>query len=131
MVRDVAFVKCEKVHLKISPMKGMMRFGKKVKLCPRFIGPFEVLERVRDVAYRLALPHSLSGVYLIFYVSMLRKYHDDKSHVLDFSTVKLDENLTYEEELVAIVDRQVRKLRSKEILFLKVFWKGKPIEEAT
>ncbi|XP_070054524.1 uncharacterized protein [Nicotiana tomentosiformis] len=112
-------------------MKGIMRFVKKSKLSPRFIGPFEVLRRVRKVAYELALPPSLSGVHPIFHVSMLRRYHADKSHVLDYSTVQLDDILGYEEEPVAIIDRQVSQLRSKKISAVKVQWRGQPVEEVT
>ncbi|XP_070035013.1 uncharacterized protein [Nicotiana tomentosiformis] len=110
----------EKVLLKVSPMKGIMRFGKKGKLGPRFIGPFEVLRRVVEVAYELSFPPSLWGNYPVFHVSMLQKYHADKSHVLDYSTVQLDESLSYEEEPIAIVDMQVRQLRSKKISMVKV-----------
>ncbi|XP_070010001.1 uncharacterized protein [Nicotiana sylvestris] len=106
----------EWVLLRVSPMKGVMRFGKKGKLSPRFIGLFEIMNRVREVAYELALPPSLAGVYPVFYVSMLRRYHGDLSHVLDFSSVQLDNDLSYVEELVAILDRQVRKLRYASIL---------------
>ncbi|XP_070003865.1 uncharacterized protein [Nicotiana sylvestris] len=108
-VRDVAFMVRERVLLRVSPMKGVMRFGKKDNLSPRFIGPFEILDRVGEVAYRLALPLSLSTVHLVFHMSMLRKYHDDPSHVLDFSTVQLDKHLTYEKES----------------------WRGQPVEAAT
>jgi len=110
----------EKVLLKVSSMKGIMRFGKRGKLSPRFIGPFEVLRRVGEVAYELALPPNLLGVHPIFHVSMLRKYHADQSHVLYFRTVQLDNSLGYEEEPVAIVDKQVRQLRSKRISAVKV-----------
>ncbi|XP_070032105.1 uncharacterized protein [Nicotiana tomentosiformis] len=102
----------EKVLLNVLPMKGIMRFGKKGKLSSRFIDPFEVLERVGKVAYKLDFPSSLSVVHPFFHVSMLRRYHADRSHVLDYSTIQLDESLGYEEEPVAIVDRQVRLLRS-------------------
>ncbi|XP_070050147.1 uncharacterized protein [Nicotiana tomentosiformis] len=110
----------EKVLLKVLPMKEIMRFGKKEKSSPRFIGPFEVLGGVGEVAYELALPPSLSGVHPTFHVSILRRYNADLSHVLDFSTIQLDESLGYEEEPVAIVDRQVRQLRSKKISAVKV-----------
>ncbi|XP_070041016.1 uncharacterized protein [Nicotiana tomentosiformis] len=110
----------EKVLLKVSPMKGVMRFGKKGKLSLRLIGLFNVLERVGEVAYRLALPPIFSGVHPVLYVSMLRKYYEDPSHVLDFSSVKLDKDLTYDEEPVAILDWQVRKLRLKDIASVKV-----------
>ncbi|XP_070055832.1 uncharacterized protein [Nicotiana tomentosiformis] len=110
----------ETVLLKLSPMKGIVGFGKKRKLSPRFIGPFEVLRRVGEVVYELALPPSLSGVYPVFHVSLLRKYHADLSLVLDLSTVQLDKSLGYEEYPAAIVDKQVRQLRSKKITAVKV-----------
>ncbi|XP_070015301.1 uncharacterized protein [Nicotiana sylvestris] len=112
-VRDVAFTVGERVLLRVSPMKSLIRFGKKVKLSPKNIGPFEILERVGEVSYRLALPPGLSAVHPLFHVSMLRKYHGDPYHVLDFSTVQPDKYLTYEVELTAILDRQTRQLRSK------------------
>ncbi|XP_070013931.1 uncharacterized protein [Nicotiana sylvestris] len=120
----------EKVLLRVSPMKSMMRFGKKGKLSPRFVGSFEILERVGEVVYRLALPPILVGVHPVFQVFMHQKYHEVRSHVLDFSTVKLDENLTYDEESVPTLDRQVRKLRSKSFPSMKVQWRGQLIEEA-
>ncbi|XP_070032650.1 uncharacterized protein [Nicotiana tomentosiformis] len=102
---DLSFMVGEKGLLKVSPMKGIMRFGKKGKLSPRFIDTFGVLRRVGEVAYELALPPSLSGVHPVFHVSMLRKYHADRSYVVDYDTVQLDVSLGYEEEPVAIVDR--------------------------
>ncbi|XP_070011193.1 uncharacterized protein [Nicotiana sylvestris] len=106
----------ERVLLWVSPMKGVMRFGKKGKLSPRFIGPFEILGHVGEVAYELALPPSLAEVHPVFHVSMLRRYHGDPSHVLDFNSVQLDKDLSYVEEPVAILDRRIRKLRSKNIV---------------
>ncbi|XP_070055257.1 uncharacterized protein [Nicotiana tomentosiformis] len=79
--RDLSFMMGEKVLLNVSLMKGIMRFGKKGKFSPRFISPFDVLRRVGEVSYELALPPSLSGVHSVFHVSMLRRYHADKSHV--------------------------------------------------
>ena len=67
----------EQVLLKVSPMKGVMRFGKRGKLSPRYIGPFEVIKRVGEVAYELALPPGLSGVHPVFHVSMLKRYHGE------------------------------------------------------
>ncbi|XP_070042625.1 uncharacterized protein [Nicotiana tomentosiformis] len=119
-VRDVAFMVGERVLLRVSPMKGVMRFGKTGKLRPRYIRPFEILERIGEVAYKLAFPPSLSVVHLVFRVSMLRKYYGDSSHVLNFNTVQLDGDLTYIEVPVAILDRQVRKLKSKNIASMKV-----------
>nr|XP_009787607.1 PREDICTED: uncharacterized protein LOC104235517 [Nicotiana sylvestris] len=114
----------EKALLRVSLMIGVMRFGKKGWLSPRFSGLFEILERVEEVAYKHELPPSLARVHSVFYVSVLRKYHEDNSHVLDFIKVQLDENLIYDEELVAILDQQVHKLRSKKFPFEKVQRKG-------
>ncbi|XP_062103548.1 uncharacterized protein LOC133814627 [Humulus lupulus] len=95
--RDVEFNIGDKIFLKTAPMKGAMRFGKKGKLSPRFIGTFEVLEKVGKVAYRLALLPSLSNVHDIFHVSLLRKYVIDPSHVLNYEPIEVEQDLTYEE----------------------------------
>ncbi|XP_069149182.1 uncharacterized protein [Solanum lycopersicum] len=100
-------------------------------LSPRYIGPFEVLKRVGEVAYELALPPGLSGVHPIFHVSMLKRYHGDENYIIRWDSVLLDENLSYEEEPVAILDREVRKLRSKDIASIKVQWKNRTVEEST
>jgi len=110
----------ERVLLWVLPMKGVMRFEKKGKMSPRCIGPYEVLQHVGEVAYEVALPPSLARVHPVFHVSMLWKYHGDPVHVLDFSSVLLDKDLSYVEEPVAILDRRVRKLRSKNIASVKV-----------
>ena len=83
-VRALVFMEGDHVWLRVSPMKGVMRFGKKGKLITRFIGPFEILSRVGEVTYKLALPPSLSTVPPVFHVSMLRKYIPDESHMLYF-----------------------------------------------
>ena len=98
--RDLEFQVGDKVFLKISPWKGIIRFGRRGKLSPRYIGPYEVIDRVGDVAYRLELPPELSRIHNIFHVSMLRKYMLDPSHVLLKQLVELRENLTYEESPV-------------------------------
>ncbi|XP_070054165.1 uncharacterized protein [Nicotiana tomentosiformis] len=100
--------------------EGITHEGKRGKLSSRFVGPFEVLRRIGEMAYKLALPPSLSSVHLVFHVSTLRKYIGDPSHVLDFSTVQLDSDMTYDVEPVAILEWQVRKLRSKDIALVKV-----------
>ena len=112
-------------------MKGVMRFGKKGKLSPRFIGPFEILSRVGEVAYKLALPPILSVVHPVFHVSMLRKYIPDESHMISLDSVELGPDLTYEEEPIAILDRQIRELRTKELVSVKVQWKHRSVREAT
>ncbi|XP_075079677.1 uncharacterized protein LOC107760418 [Nicotiana tabacum] len=129
--RDLVFTIGDKVFLRVSPMKGVMRFGKRDKLSPRFIGPYEILDRVGAVAYRLALPPELSFIHPVFHASMLRKCISDSSQVLEALTIVRDEKLSYEEEPTAIVDRQVRKLRSKKIVFVNVLWRIHTVEEAT
>jgi hypothetical protein len=129
--RPLEFTVGDHVFLRVSPMKGVLRFGKKGKLSPRFIGPFEILERVGPLAYRLALPPDLSGVHPVFHISMLRKYLYDPSHVISHKDIQLDENLSYTEQPVAIIDKEIRRLRSKDIVSVKVLWKGPSGEEAT
>ena len=90
----------DQVFLKVSPMRGMMRFGKKGKLNPRYVGPFKVIERIGEVAYQLALPPALSRLHDVFHVSMLKKYLHDPSHVLSYESLDVDPNLTYEERPV-------------------------------
>ncbi|XP_030505112.1 uncharacterized protein LOC115720090 [Cannabis sativa] len=102
-------------------MKGIRRFGKKGKLSPRFIRPFEILERVGQMAYRLALPPSLSVVHNVFHVSMLKKYVSDPMHVLSYEALELQLDLSYDERPVQILDRKEKVLRSKTIALVKVF----------
>ena len=101
-VRDLDFMEGKQVLLKLSHMKGVMRFGKRGTHSPRYIGPFEVLKHVGVVAYELALPPGLSRVHPVFHVSMLKKYHGDGNYIIRWDSVLLDENLSYEEEPVAI-----------------------------
>ncbi|KAM6562916.1 hypothetical protein CsatB_022914 [Cannabis sativa] len=119
------------VFLRISPMKGIKRFGKKGKLSPRFIGPFEILERIGQVAYRLAMPTALAAVHNVFHVSMLRKYVSDSSHVLSYEALELQPDLSYEEQPVQILDRREKVLRSKTVALVKVLWRNSKVEEAT
>ncbi|XP_070057954.1 uncharacterized protein [Nicotiana tomentosiformis] len=121
----------ERVFLRVSPMKGVMRFKKKVKLSPRYIGPFKILERVCEVDHKLALAPSLSAVHPTLHVSMIQKYYGDPSHVLDFSLVQLNKDLTYVEEPMAILDRHVRTLMTKNIASVNVQWRGHLAEEAS
>ena len=93
------------VFLKVMPKRGVIRFGKRGKLSPRYIGPFEVLEMVGIVSYRLERPPSLSSVHDVFHVSMLRKYTPNPTHVVDWGELVVDTDGTFEEGLVRIVDR--------------------------
>src|SRR5262249_51981933 len=129
--RGVQFQIGDHVFLKVSPIKGVVRFGKRGKLNPRYIGPFEILERVGNVSYRLALHPHLSYVHPVFHISMLRKYIPDPSHKLQAPDIEITENLKYEEIPMAIVDRQIRKLRNNEIPMIKVQWQNHGIKECT
>ncbi|KAL0546561.1 hypothetical protein IC582_016472 [Cucumis melo] len=129
--KDLEFEIGDKVFLKVAPMKGVLRFERRGKLSPRFVGPFEILERIGPVAYRLALPPSLSTVHDVFHVSMLRKYVPDPSHVVDYEPLEIDENLSYVEQPVEVLAREVKTLRNKEIPLVKVLWRNHRVEEAT
>ncbi|KAA0036944.1 pol protein [Cucumis melo var. makuwa] len=129
--KDLEFGVGDMVFLKVPPMKGVLRFEKKGKLCPRFVGPFEILEQIGPVAYRFALPPSFSAVHDVFHVSMLRRYVTDPMHVVDFEPLQISENLSYEEQPVEILAKEVKKLRSREISLVKVLWRNHGVEEAT
>ena len=108
-----------------------MRFGKKGKLSPRYVGPFEVIERIGEVAYRLALPPALSRLHDVFHVSMLKKYLHDLSHVLSYKSLDVDPKLTYEGRPVKILDRKDKMLHNKVQPLVKVLWHNQAVEEAT
>jgi hypothetical protein len=110
------------VYLKVSPMKGVVRFGKKWKLNPRFVGPFEVKEVVGPVAYKVELPPALSRIHNVFRVSTLRKHVHDPRHIIDFEPLQVQDDLRYEEMPVQILDRKEQQLRTKTIPLVKVLW---------
>ncbi|XP_074271430.1 uncharacterized protein LOC141595366 [Silene latifolia] len=112
-------------------MRGVMRFGKKDKLSQKFISPYEILDRVGEVAYRLALPPALDRVHNVFHVSQLWKYVSAPSHVLEVENIELDESLSYAEVPKEILDRKVQKTRNDETVLLKVLWYNHNVEEAT
>ena len=108
-----------------------MRFENKGKLSPRYIGPYEIIERVGPLAYKLALPPELSRIHNVFYVSMLRRYRSDPSHMIKDLEVEIADNLSYVEEAIKVVDYRVKQLRKWEIPMVKVFWKNHGVEETT
>ena len=112
-------------------MRGVVRFGKRGKLSPRFIGPFEILERVGTVSYRLALPPSMSGVHEVFHVSMLRRYTSNPAHVVDCGEIEVDTDGTFEEGLVCIVDSRDQVLRRNTMRLVRVLWRHRGVEEST
>ena len=128
--RDLQFEIGDRVFLKISPWKGVLRFGKRDKLSLRYIGPYEIIARVGPVAYKLKLPPELSRIHDTFHVSMLRKYILEPSHVLRDQPVELKDNLTYKEQPMQIVDHREQILRNKVISLVKVLW-GNHEREAT
>ena len=118
--KDIRYEIDEKVFLKVSPWKKVMRFGKKGKLSPMFIGPYEVIEKMGPMAYQLALPLELEKIHNVYHVSMLRRYMSDPSHAISLETIELRLDLTYEEESVEILAQEVKELRNKRIPLVKV-----------
>ncbi|GKA96231.1 hypothetical protein Tco_0818326 [Tanacetum coccineum] len=121
----------DRVMLKVSPWKGVIRFGKKGKLAPRYVGPFEILERIGPVAYRLRLPEELSGVHDTFHVSNLKKCLADASLHVPLDEIKVDKTLRFVEEPVEIMDREVKRLKRSKISLVKVRWNSKRGPEFT
>ena len=113
------------------PKRGVIRFGKRGKLSPRYIGPFEVLERVGTVVYRLALPPSLSSVHEVFHVSMLQKYTPNPTPIVDWGELVVDADGTFEEGPMRIMDFREQVLRGKIMSLVKVLWQHRGVEEAT
>ena len=95
----------DQVYLEISPIKGVIRFGRKGKFTLRYVGPYEILQRVGEVAYELALPTELASFHLVFHVSMLKKCLGDSTSILPVEGLGVEEDLSYDEELVEISDR--------------------------
>ncbi|GKA16301.1 putative reverse transcriptase domain-containing protein, partial [Tanacetum coccineum] len=121
----------DRVMLKVSPWKGVIRFGKKGKLAPRYVGPFEILERIGLVAYRLRLPEELSGVHDTFHVSNLKKCLADASLHVPLDEIKVDKTLRFVEEPVEILNREVKSLKRSKIALVKVRWNSKRGPEFT
>ncbi|TYK11047.1 ty3-gypsy retrotransposon protein [Cucumis melo var. makuwa] len=129
--KDLEFDMGDMIFLQVAPMKGVLRFEKKGKLSPRFVGPFGILERIVPVAYCLTLPSAFSAVHDVFHVSMLRKYVVDLTHVVDFKSLQIDENLSYEEQPIEILAREVNMLRNRGIALVQVLWRNHEAEEVT
>ncbi|KAG8498887.1 hypothetical protein CXB51_005335 [Gossypium anomalum] len=128
--KEIEYSVGDMVFLKVSPWKKILRFGKKGKLSPWFIRPYRVLKRVGPVAYQLELPPELDRIHDVFHVSMLRRYHSDPTHVVPVAEIEVQTDLTFEEELVQILDRDVKVLRRKSVPLVKVLWHNHGREEA-
>jgi hypothetical protein len=134
--REVEFKNGDFAYLRVTPLKGMQRFHVKGKLAPRYIGPFKILARRGEVSYQLELPPELSAVHDVFHVSLLRKCLEvpDKPNVfhnIDHRSVDLNEDLTYREHPVRILEEANRTTRRRNIKFFKVQWSNHSEEEAT
>ncbi|XP_040948660.1 uncharacterized protein [Gossypium hirsutum] len=112
----------EYVFLKVSPWKKVLRFGRKGKLSPRFIGTCEVVERIGPIAYQLKLPFELDRIHDVFHVYIVRNYRVDPSHVVSAYGIEVQPDLTYEEEPMKVVAREVKVLQNKKIDLVKVLW---------
>nr|GFA70874.1 putative reverse transcriptase domain-containing protein [Tanacetum cinerariifolium] len=121
----------DKVMLKVSPWKGVVRFGKRGKWNPRYVGPFKVLERVRDVAYKLDLPGELSRVHNTFHVSNLKKCHDGEPLAVPLDGLHVDDKLHFVEEPMEIIDREVKRLKRSRIPLVNIRWNSKRGPEFT
>ncbi|XP_020081017.1 uncharacterized protein LOC109704665 [Ananas comosus] len=129
--KNLEFAVGDRVLLKVSPMRGIKRFGVRGKLSPRYIGPYEILERIGTVVDRLALPQKFEGIHNVFHVSNLRKYVHHPGHVLEFEPVELQEHITYEKYPVCILDHEVKELWNHTIPYVKVQRSNHSGREAT
>ena len=128
--RPLEFEVGDHVFLKVMPKRRVVRFGKRGKLLSRFIRPFEILERTGVIAYRLALPPSMSSVHEVFHVSMLRKYTPDTAHVVDWRQIEVDTDGTFEEGPACILDSRDQVLRRKTVKLVRVLWLHYGVEES-
>ena len=118
--RPLEFQVRDQVFLQVFPTKGVTKFGKTGKLSPRYIGPYPVIQRIGKVAYRLELPPELPRVHNVFHVSQLRKYIPHPSHIIESDPVLLQEDLSYEEQPIKILDRREKHPRGKTVPLVKV-----------
>ncbi|GJT37259.1 hypothetical protein Tco_0937124 [Tanacetum coccineum] len=129
--KPIEFQVGDRVMLKVSPWKGVVRFRKWGKLNPRYVGPFNVLEKVSSIAYKLELPQELSRVHNTFHVSNLKKCYSDEPLAVSLEGLHVDDKLHFVEEPVEIMDREVKQLKQSRIPIVKVRWNSKRGPEFT
>ncbi|GKB89962.1 putative reverse transcriptase domain-containing protein [Tanacetum coccineum] len=118
--KSLEFSVGDKVLLKVSPWKCVVRFGKRSKLSQRYVGPFEIVERVGPIAYRLRLPQELVGIHDTFYVSNMNKCVADVNLHIPLEEIKIDKELCFDEEPIEVMDREVKKLKQSKIPIVKI-----------
>ena len=127
LIRTVEYKVGDYVFIKVSPMRKVLRFGKQGKLTPRYVGRYEIINRVGSLAYKLKLPEEIQGMHDVFHVSQLRRWVHDKATILETPTqVQINPDLVYEKEPVGIMAKEVKKLRNKIIKLVKVQWSLDP-----
>jgi hypothetical protein len=129
--RELEFQVGERVFLKLTPSRGILRHPRGGKLSPRYLGLFSILERLVAVAYKLDLLDGLTGIHNVFHVSQLKKYCLDADHVMNEEPLLLWPDLNYVEKLVRVIERSVKELRNKKIPMVKVLWEHHGIQDAT
>jgi hypothetical protein len=129
--QDVSYEIGEKVYLRVTPLKGVHRFRIKGKLAPRYVGPFPIIAKRGELAYQLELPSTFPKIHDIFHLSQLKRCFKDPIRGVDHEALDLQDDLTYREYPIRILDEAERKTRRQSIKFLKVQWSHHPEQEAT
>ena len=121
----------DRVLLKVSPWKGVVRFGKRGKLNPRYVGPFKIIRRIGTVAYQLHLPEEMAGIHDVFHVCNLKKCLADESLVVPLQDIEVNEKLKFVEKPIHVEDRKIKNLKRKRLVLVKVKWESKRGPEYT
>jgi hypothetical protein len=129
--RDLEFAMGDEVLLKVSPTKGIVRFGIKGKLSPRYIGPYLIIARVGSLAYRLHLPESTAGVHPVFHVSMFRKYIRDPKLKIEADPIIIQQDLTIDAQPIRVLEFSECVMRNLTIKYIKIIWSNETEREAT
>ena len=129
--RELTFEAGDYVYLRVTPLRGVHRFQTKGKLAPRFVGPYRILERRGEVAYQLELPSNMVGIHDVFHVSQLKKCLRVPEEQASSEHIDIQEDLTYVEKPICILETSERRTRNKAIKFCKVQWSHHSEEEAT